>query len=142
SLESMIPAGTVFIAGADLDAIRDTPVYQKLLGRMPLPQLDEFTRQTGLDPRKDLSRVISCTNGKESLLMARGKFNVADLEKRLESRGAKRSVYKNRNVFGGERMAIFFMNATTAVAGSPSELHALIDQGSGGKRGLPPSLRD
>jgi hypothetical protein len=138
----MIPSGTVFIAGADIDAIRDTPVYQKLLGRMPLPQLDEFTRQTGLDPRKDLSRVISCTNGKTGLLMARGKFNVGDLEKRLETRGAKRSTYKNRNLFGDERMAIFFMNGTTAIAGSASDLHSLIDQGSGGGRGLPPALRD
>jgi len=142
SLEAMIPAGTVFIAGADIDAIRDTPVYQKLLGRMPLPQLDEFTRQTGLDPRKDLSSVISCTNGKTGLLMARGKFNIGDLEKRLETRGAKRSTYKNRNLFGDERMAIYFMNGTTALAGSESDLRSLIDQGSGGGRGLPPALRD
>jgi len=142
SLEAMIPAGTVFIAGADIDAIRDTPVFQKLLGRMPLPQLDEFTRQTGLDPRKDLSRVISCTNGKTGLLMARGKFNVGDLERRLETRGAQRSTYKNRNLFGDERMAIYFMNGTTAIAGSVADLRSLIDQGSGGGRGLPPALRD
>src|SRR5262249_34505602 len=31
SLESLVPADTVFIAGANVDAIRDTPVYQKLL---------------------------------------------------------------------------------------------------------------
>jgi hypothetical protein len=142
SLEAMIPADTVFIAGADIAAIRDSPVYQKLLGRMPLPQLDEFTRQTGLDPRKDLSRVISCTSGKQSLLMARGKFNVADLEKRLESRGANRVDYKNRRLFGDERMAIFFMNDSTAIAGSSSEVRLLIDQGSGGGRGLPQALRD
>jgi hypothetical protein len=142
SLEAMIPAGTVFIAGADIDAIRDTPVYQKLLGRMPLPQLDEFTQQTGLDPRKDLSRIISCTNGKTGLLMARGKFNVKDLEARLETRGAKRSAYKNRSLFGDERMSIVFMNSTTAIAGSASELRSLVDQGSGGGRGLPPALRD
>jgi hypothetical protein len=140
SLESMVPSGTVFIAGADIDAIRDTPVYQKLLGRMPLPQLDEFTRQTGLDPRKDLSRVISCTDGKQSLLMARGKFNVGELEKRLESRGAKAFTYKNHNLFGDERMAIFFMNASTAIAGTPPELRSLLD-GTGG-RGVPAALRD
>src|SRR5260370_23744854 len=138
----MIPAGTVFIAGADIDAIRDARVSQKLLGRMPVPQLDEFTRQTGLDPRKDLSRVISCTNGKQGLLMARGKFNVGDLETRLASRGAKRSTYKNHSLFGDERMSIVFMNATTAIAGSGSDLHSLIDQGSGGGHGLPPALRE
>ena len=51
ALEALVPADAVFMAGGNVDAIRSTPVYQKLLSRVPLPQLDEFTRQTGLDPR-------------------------------------------------------------------------------------------
>jgi hypothetical protein len=140
ALESLIPADTVFVAGANVDAIRDTPVYQKLLSRMPLPQLDEFSRRTGLDPRKDLSAVVSCSNGKTGLLMARGKFRTQDLEARLESNGAKRVPYKKYNLFGDEQGAIFFYNASTAMAGPASELRAIIDQT--GVRGLPAPLRD
>jgi hypothetical protein len=142
SLEAMVPADTVFVVGANLDAIRETPVYQKLLSRVPLPQLDEFARQTGLDPRRDLSQILSCSNGKHGLLMARGKFNIADLEAKLEARGAKRFGYKNRNLFGNEQGAVFIMNASTAIAGTAEQLRALIDRGNGPGGGLPPPLRD
>lgn len=140
ALESLVPADTVFVAGANIDAIRDTPVYQKLLSRMPLPQLDEFARRTGLDPRKDLSQVLSCSNGKTGLLMARGKFRTADVEARLEGNGAKRFQYKKYSLFGDERGAVFFLNSSTAIAGPAPELQSLIDQNGG--RGLPPALRD
>lgn len=140
ALEALIPADTVFVVGGNVDAVRETPVYQKLLSRVPLPQLDEFTRQTGLDPRQDLSQILSCSNGKNGVLMARGKFNVADLETRLQARGAPRFRYKNHSLFGSERLAFLFLNASTAVVGPSAELRSIVDRGSGG--GLPPALRD
>ena len=140
ALESLVPADTIFVAGANVDTIRDTPVYQKLLGRMPLPQLDEFSRRTGLDPRKDLSQVLSSTNGKSGLLMARGKFRTQETEARLEANGAKRFAYKKYSLFGDERAAIFFLNASTAIGGPAPELRSIIDQT--GARGLPAPLRD
>ena len=140
ALETLIPADTVFIVGANIDAVRETSVYQKLLSRVPLPQLDEFTRQTGLDPRKDLAEVLSCSNGKNGVLMARGKFNVPDLEKRLEARGAARSSYKNHSVFGSDRLSFVFLNASTAIAGTEGNVRSIIDRGSSG--GLPAPLRD
>jgi hypothetical protein len=140
ALESLVPADTVFVVGANVDAIRDTPVFQKLLSRMPLPQLDEFTRRTGLDPRKDLSQILTCSNGKSALLMARGKFKAQEVEPRLEANGAKRFVYKKYNLFGDERAAIFFLNASTAIGGPAAELRPIID--GTGARGLPPALRD
>ncbi len=140
ALESLVPADTVFVAGANIDAIRNTPVYQKLLVRMPLPQLDEFSRRTGLDPRKDLSEVLSCTNGKTGMLLARGKFRPQEVEPHLEANGAQRFSYKKYSLFGDERAAIFFLNSSTAIAGPTSELRLIIDQAGG--RGLPAPLRD
>jgi hypothetical protein len=140
TLESLVPADTVFVVGANLEAIRDTPVYQKLLSRMPLPQLDEFARQTGLDPRKDLSQILSCSNGKRGLLMARGKFNAPDIESRLQSKGGAPLSYKNRRLFGTEQAAILFVNNSTAVGGPASELRSIIDRSAPG--GMPPALRD
>ena len=140
ALESLVPADTVFVAGADVVAIRDTPAYQKLLGRMPLPQLDEFARRTGLDPRKDLSQILSCTNGKTGLLMARGKFRIQETEGRLEANGARRFAYKKYSLFGDERAAVFFLNDSTAIGGPAAELRSIIDQTGG--RGLPSTLRD
>ena len=140
ALESLVPQDTIFVVGANLAAIRNTAVYQKLLSRAPLPQLDDFARQTGLDPRKDLSQILSCSNGKHGLLMARGKFNRADLEARLERQGAKPMVYKNHHLFGNDNQAIAFLNDATAVAGPASELHSILDGQT--TSGLPPALRD
>ncbi|HTS49036.1 MAG TPA: hypothetical protein VMH05_13895 [Bryobacteraceae bacterium] len=140
ALESLVPQDTVFVAGANLDAIRDTTVYRELLSRAPLPQLDDFARQTGLDPRKDLSQILSCSNGKRGLLMARGKFNRKDLEARLEQQGAKPISYKNHRLFGNENQAIMFLSDSTAVAGPTPDLRSILDGRT--KGGLPAPLRD
>jgi hypothetical protein len=140
ALEALVPADTTVILGVNLASIRDTATYQKLIGRVPLPQLDRFTEETGLDPRKDLSEFLFCSDGKHALLLVRGRFRAADLEARLKSKGATASMYKNRALFGDERSVITFLNDSTAAAGTAGEIHALIDQPSG--RGLPIALRD
>jgi hypothetical protein len=142
ALEMLIPADAVFIIGANVEAIKNTPVYQKLLSQVDLPQLNQFTEQTGLDPRKDLRQVISVSNGKTGLLMARGSFSEGDLATRLESKGAKRMGYKGFNLFGDDRGAVLFINTSTAVAGGTEELRRMIDQRNTPERGLPPALRD
>ncbi|MGD0437937.1 MAG: hypothetical protein ABSB86_15850 [Bryobacteraceae bacterium] len=141
ALESLAPADSVFVAGANVEAIRDTPVYQRLLSRVPLPQLQEFTDKTGLDPRKDLSQILSCSNGKRGLLMARGKFDVPAIEARLQASVAAPVTYKNHRLFGDERASIVFLNSSTAVAGPAPDLRAAIDRGRSGG-GLPVALRD
>ena len=125
---------------ADVEAIRNTNVYQKHIGIIDLPRLNEFTRQTGIDPRKDLSEVLSTSNGKTGVFMARGKFNTADLEARLEKQGARRSTYNGVNLFGDEKNAVTFINATTAVAGPMETLKPIIDGRGQSRHGLPPAL--
>lgn len=140
ALEKLVPSDTIFITGAKIAEIQNTPVYQKWLGQVALPQLEEFTKRTGVDPRKDLSEVISCSNGKSAILLARGSFRASDLERRLEANGAAKLPYKGRNLFGNEQGAVMFMNSSTAVAGSTPELKAMIDRPT--NQGLPPALRD
>jgi len=142
ALEALVPSDTVFVVGGNVDAIRQTAVYQKLLSRTPLPQLDEFTRQTGLDPRKDLSQILSCSNGNNGVLMARGKFNIGDLEARLAARGATKTGYKNHNVFESGRVAVSFLDDSTAVAGRPVEVREVIDRSESKGGGFSPAVRD
>jgi hypothetical protein len=139
SLESLVPEDTLFVAGANVEAVRNTTVYQKLLSRVPVPQLEQFTQRTGLKST-DLSQILACSNGKNAILMARGKFNRADLEKRLEQNGAPPFSYKNHRLFGNENQAIAFLNDSTAIAGRAAELQPILD----GRKtaGLPPTLRD
>ena len=142
ALEMLIPADAVFIIGANVEAIKTTPVYQKLLSQVDLPQLNQFTEQTGLDPRKDLQQLISVSNGKSGLLMARGNFNERDLGPRLEAKGAKKTGYKGFDLYGDDHRSVMFVNASTAVAGQTAELREMIDQRNTPARGLSPALRD
>jgi hypothetical protein len=140
ALEALVPSDTVVVLGVNLAAIRDTTIYQKLISRVPLPQLDSFTEQTGLDPRKDLSEILICSSGKSALLLVRGQFHIADLQARFKSKGVTPSNYKGHSLFGDARAAVTFVDDSTAIAGSPANLQRLLDNPSG--RGLPISLRD
>jgi hypothetical protein len=142
ALEALVPADTVVVLGVNLATLRDTSVYQKLLTRVPLPQLDSFTQQTGLDPRKDLSEILFASNAKNALLLVRGKFRLADLQARFKSKGVTPSNYKGHDLFGDDRAAVTFLDDSTAAAGTTADLRALLDQPSGSGRGLPIPLRD
>ncbi|HTW63109.1 MAG TPA: hypothetical protein VME17_00775 [Bryobacteraceae bacterium] len=141
ALEALVPADTVVVLGIDMAALRNTATYQKLADRVPLPQLDQFQKETGLDPRKDLSEALLCSDGKNALLLVRGKFRVSDLEARFQSHSVARTNFKGHAIFGDDRASITFLNDSTAAAASPAELHALLDPGAAG-RGLPSDLRD
>lgn len=141
SLEALVPSDTVVVLGINLAALRDTPTYQKLITRVPLPQLDAFQKQTGLDPRKDLSEALICSNGKAGLLLVHGTFHVADLEGRLKAKGVAPSDYKGHALYGDERAAVFFLDDSTAAAGTPDEVRALIDQTASKSGGLPVGLQ-
>jgi hypothetical protein len=142
ALETLVPADTVVVLGLNLASIRETGIYQKLITRIPIPALDRFTQQTGLDPKKDLSEVLFCSNGKNALLLVRGKFRPADIEARFKSNGVAPSDYKGRPIFGDDRGAVTLLDGSTAAAGTVAEVHALIDQPSGAGRGLPVELRE
>jgi hypothetical protein len=141
SLETLVPPDTIFIVGASIDKIKDTPVYQKLFKDLELAQLDDFTKKTGVDPRKDLWQVISVSNGKTALLLARGKFS-SELEPKLASEGAERIGYKGYTLLGNERGAVLFMNSSTAVAGATEQLRQVIDRRNQPAQGLPAGLRE
>ena len=53
ALATMVPSDTVFLAGIRLDKLRETPAYKRFVDR-PVKTLDDFQKETGLDPRKDL----------------------------------------------------------------------------------------
>jgi hypothetical protein len=142
TLEALVPSDTVVVLGVNLASIGATPIYQKLITRVPLPQLDRFTQETGLDPRKDLSEFLVCSNGKNALLLVRGKFRVPDLQARFKSKGIAPSNYKGHALFGDDRAVITLLDDSTAAAGSPAALHSLIDQAGSKGGGLPPELRD
>lgn len=142
ALAALIPSDTAVMVGAKLDKLRETEVYRKHFSETAIPRLDEFARDTGLDPRKDVWDVLFCSNASTSgVLMVRGKFSQGELEPKLEREGAVRMKHKGYNLFGNDETAVFFMNASTALAGSTPLLKTIIDSRDRPGGGVPAALR-
>lgn len=142
ALATLAPHDTVFLAGIRFDKIRGTSVYRQFIEQRRIPELDRFARETGLDPRKDIWEFLIAFNGRQALVMARGKFAPAGLEPKLEREGARRFAYKGYTFLGDEHTAVTFMNATTALAGPTALVRSIIDQRDRTGGGIPRGLRE
>jgi len=141
AIETLVPRDTVLLVGTRLEALLKTPVYQKNFASRQIPQIEEFARRTGIDPRKDLWELLYASNGKDGVLLARGKFADEMMEPNLERHGAARFSYKGLNFYGNDRNAVVLMSPTTAAGGEVDALHSLIDQ-RGQSKGPPATLKE
>ena len=137
-LVALVPGDTVTLAGLRLEALRATPLWQKWVAAKPVAPLDELARDTGLDLRKDVSEVLLASNGKDGVVLARGKFQRAELEANLERRGGKRMPHRGTTLVGNEDAAVAFLSSSIAVAGPAPLVRNAIDQR--GRSGAPKAL--
>src|SRR5712691_3920812 len=101
ALVTLVPADTVLLVGTRVEALEKTPVYQKYLADRQVLQIEDFAMQTGIDPRKDLRELLFVSNGKQGVLLGRGKFaNQAE-----------------PHVIGNAQTAVAFINSSTAAVG-------------------------
>lgn len=127
ALATLIPDDTTLLVGTRLEALQRTPVYQKYLADRKFPQIEDFAKQTGLDPKKDLWELLFASDGKNNILLGRGKF-ANEMEPRLEKGGAKRFGYKGYTLVGDEKAAVVFFSSSTAAMGPTGSLRFLLDQ--------------
>lgn len=131
ALKTLVPADTVLMAGARVEALLKTPLFQQYLADLRVPPTTEFTRRTGIDPRKDLWELLFISNGHDGVLLGRGKFPDQEL---LKPQGAEqRFVYKGYSMLGDERAAILFVSPSAAALGAVPALHSLVDQSAKSK---------
>ena len=124
----LIPPDTRLMAGVRLDKLRETSLYKKLNSSVDIQRhLDLFSQRTGLDPRKDLWQVVLVSNGSRSLVFARGRFTVGEMEPKLGALGSERQHYKDYTLIGNPQTSVVFLNPGVAVAGSRAALKELID---------------
>lgn len=127
ALATLIPDDTTLLVGTRLEALERTPVYQKYLADRKFAQVEEFAKQTGLDPKKDLWELLFVSDGKNNVLLGRGKF-ANEMEPRLEKAGGKRFGYKGFTLVGNEQAAVVFFSSSTAAMGPTESLKFLLDQ--------------
>lgn len=119
---SFLPEDSVLVAGIQLEQLRAVPLYQQYVERNFSDRLNEFARQTGFDPRKDVRELLVASNGEDTVVIARGNFP----EKGPE--GSTKTVYKGVALYVSDEYALALVDKTTALAGSTGMVNASIDQ--------------
>jgi hypothetical protein len=141
ALGPLVPADTIMMAGIRMKQIVDTPFYRKHIVGQQVEFIEEFKKQTGLDPTKDFWEILFTSDGKESLVMMRGRFSEHGLEPKINKEGFQRLGYKGYTLLGNERNAVVFLNPSVGVAGSTSGLRRMIDRRDAGG-GIPAVLQE
>ncbi len=140
ALRVLVPDDTVLMVGLRVDKLQNTPAYQKYFANRQFPLAEEFTRVTGVNVKKDLWSLVLCSNGKDTVLLGRGKFSASDLEPHYEKEGVERIPYKGFKIFGNEQAAVLLINSSVAVAGTPAALKAFADAKDSKKPDVPAAL--
>lgn len=126
ALATLIPADTTLMAGARVDLLAKTRIFQDRLAE--LQPVQEFERRTNVNPRKDLWQLLIVSNGRRGFLLGRGKFADELMAPDLSRPGVQRFSYKGLILFGDEREALLFINSSTAAIGETAVLRSLVDQ--------------
>jgi len=143
ALAPLVPSDTRLLAGFRLDKLKTTPFYKTYVEGKKIPQLEEFARTTGLDPRKDLWELLMASNGKRTLVFARGKFgDLFGLEPRIQIDGMRRLNYKSFPVYATRDQGMMFLQSGVAVAGPLDALYAIVDNRDNSQEKPPQALLD
>src|SRR2546423_9609254 len=79
TLAAFMPPDATVLAGIRMDQVMTTAAYQKM-SQIHFQRLDEFARDTGFDPRKDVRDLLIGSNGSDTVVDARGTFNLKATE--------------------------------------------------------------
>jgi hypothetical protein len=136
-LERMVPPGTTGLAGARMEPVKQTVLYRKLVESRSIPQLDEFARSTGFDPRRDVRELLFATTPHGDVMLARGTFHpdAATLK------SLSRTRHGEYDVWGQGTSGFCILDSTLAAAGDlPAVIAALDEWKSGSHTAAQPLL--
>jgi hypothetical protein len=136
-LQRMVPLGTTGLVGARMELIRQAPLYRKLVESSSIPQLDEFARSTGFDPRRDVKELLFATTARGDVMLARGTFHpdAASLKNLSRTRHGEYDIWDQGN------SGFCILDSTLAVAGDlPAVIAALDEWKSGSHTAAQPLL--
>ena len=138
ALATSIPADTTILAGLQIEKIKQTRLYKKLVEERNIPAIDRFARATGIDIRKNVYEVVFASNGKDTIVFASGKFamlqsstgqNTQELLPHTQIQGERmiQMGYKGMTLIGNPNVSACFLNNATMMAGPTEALKRVID---------------
>ena len=137
SLAILIPPDAQMVAGIQVERIKKTPTWQRLIAEKRFEVLDRFTRDTGLDPREDIYEIIAVSQGASAppVFLVAGRFakggsGAAGMEPPVSLGGDRvvRTAYRGYSLIGNENASLCFINTVTAVAGPTPQVKAILDR--------------
>jgi hypothetical protein len=133
-LERMVPPGSTSLVGARMDLIKQTNLYRKMVAAQSLPQVDEFARETGFDPRRDVRELLFVETPRGSVLLARGTFhlNALPLKDTQRTRHGEYEILGKATSGLGTTAGFCILDSTLAVAGDVSAIEAALDEWKSG----------
>lgn len=128
-LVRMVPPGSTSLVGANMDRMKVTPFYRKLVEQQRMPQVDRFAEETGFDPRRDVRELLYASTPEGSVLLARGHFKLtAD-----PAAHAKLVRYGGYNIWTSEKAGFCILDGSLAAAGEIKGIEAALDEWTKGQ---------
>ncbi len=134
TLAALMPPDATMLAGVRMEAVRSTPLYKKLLASQLLQRLDDFVRETGFDPRRDVRELLIGSSGKDVIIAARGTFHESNFE------GLTKQTYKGYALYVRGQGGVALIDGSTALAGTLPAVQAALDRHKSGDRTRPDDL--
>lgn len=123
-LERMVPPGATSLVGGHMDQIKQTEIYKKLLATQNLSQLDEFARDTGFDPRRDVRELLYTTGPQGSVMLARGTFRLTS----TTLKNMKKTRHGQYDIWDLDGNGFCILDSTLAAAGDIPAVEAALDE--------------
>ncbi len=143
SLLQMVMPDAQVVAGLQVDSAKSSTFGQYVLSQISVndTKLEQFTSETGFDPRQDVSEIVIASNSKPNtpdnrwIVAASGTFNIAKITAAVQANGGTIAPYQGINVVtlpAGPKSqvptGIAFLDNSTALVGDLTSVKAAIDQ--------------
>jgi hypothetical protein len=140
ALLQMVPPDAQVLAGLEVTQAKNSLFGQYVLTHLSVNDtgLQEFTAETGFDPRQDVSEIVVASNGQPKgannhwLVLADGTFNASRITAAAQSNGAVPATYQGVNLIthaganSQQTFAVAFLSSTTALAGDLASVQGAI----------------
>lgn len=140
ALLALIPGGVKLVSGVQLDQARNSEFGRYMLNRVDTEDesFQQFTEETGFNPRHDLDEFVFATTGRSAdrtepifVIAARGTFDRTLMEQKAKGKGAALQSYQGVHLIMHKQgdhhgIGVAFLDGGIAVMSDPATLRQII----------------
>jgi hypothetical protein len=134
-LNKVVSADTTSLAGVDLDRLKTTAFYRAREKRLDV--ISGLSNQFGIDARRDLTKILLMSAGKDAVLAIQGRFPKTLLDNGLSP---TRTEFAGHKIFALGSDELSFPKPDIALFGQNTALHHTLEGYEAGASGVPEEL--